>query len=68
MAKAKSVKAFITVFNPSTMMEGTLLYEAIPEDLQIAADTGVVEDVEWEARETVYQHDLRYFFRGWHGL
>lgn len=68
MAKAKSVKVFITVFNPSTMMEGTLLYEAIPEDLQVAADTGVVENVEWEARETVYQADLRSYFKGWHGL
>lgn len=68
MAKAKSVKVFITVFNPFTLMEGTLLYEAVPEDLQVAVDTGVVENVEWEARETVYQHDLRYFFKGWHGL
>mgnify|MGYP001488267021 CR=1 FL=1 len=68
MAKAKSVKVFITIFNPDTLMEGTLVYEAVPEDLQVAVDTGVVENVEWEARESVFQHDLRYFFRGWHGL
>lgn len=68
MAKAKSVKAFLTIFNPSTLMEGTLVYEAVPEDLQVAIDTGVVENVEWEARESVFQHDLRYFFKGWHGL
>lgn len=68
MAKAKSVKTFITVFNPDTLMEGTMVYEAVPEDLQVAIDTGVVENVEWEARESVFQHDLRYFFRGWHGL
>lgn len=68
MAKAKSVKTFITVFNPDTLMEGTMVYEAVPEDLQVAVDTGVVENVEWEARESVFQHDLCYFFRGWHGL
>lgn len=68
MAKAKSVKTFITVFNPDTLMEGTMVYEAVPEDLQVAADTGVVENVEWEAIESVFQHDLRYFFRSWHGL
>lgn len=65
MAKAKSVKVFITIFNPNTLMEGTLVYEAIPEDLQVAIDTGVVEDVEWESRESVFQHDLRYFFKGY---
>lgn len=65
MAKAKSVKAFLTIFNPSTLMEGTLVYEAVPEDLQVAIDTGVVENVEWEARESVFQHDLRYFFKGY---
>ncbi|QYI86587.1 hypothetical protein [Enterococcus phage SSsP-1] len=68
MAKAKSVKTFITVFNPDTLMEGTMIYEAVSEYLQVAADTGVVENVEWEARESVFQHDLRYFFRGWHDL
>ena len=65
MAKAKSVKAFLTIFNPSTLMEGTLVYEAVPEDLQVAIDTGVVENVEWEARKSVFQHDLRYFFKGY---
>lgn len=68
MAKAKSVKTFITVFNPDTLMEGTMVYEAVPEDLQVAVDTGVVENVEWEARESVFQHDLRSYFKGWDGL
>ncbi|UKM17602.1 hypothetical protein [Enterococcus phage UTI-EfS7] len=65
MAKAKSVKVLITIFNPNTLMEGTLVYEAIPEDLQVAIDTGVVEDVEWESSESVFQHDLHYFFKGY---
>lgn len=65
MAKAKSVKVFITIFNPSTLMEGTLVYEAIPEDLQVAIGTGVVEDVKWESRESVFHHDLHYFFKGY---
>ncbi|QVW28428.1 hypothetical protein [Enterococcus phage EFC-1] len=65
MAKAKSVKVLITIFNPNTLMEGTLVYEAIPEDLQVAIGTGVVEDVKWEARESVFQHDLHYFFKGY---
>lgn len=64
MAKAKSVKVFITIFNPSTLMEGTLVYEAISEDLQVAVDTGVVENVEWESRESVFQHNLKEFFKG----
>ncbi|UQT00909.1 hypothetical protein [Enterococcus phage vB_OCPT_SDS2] len=65
MATAKSVKVLITIFNPNTLMEGTLVYEAIPEDLQVAIDTGVVEDVEWESSESVFQHDLHYFFKGY---
>ncbi|CCJ09681.1 hypothetical protein BN19_027 [Streptococcus phage SP-QS1] len=65
MAKAKSVKVLMTILNPNTLMEGTLVYEAIPKDLQVAIDTGVVEDVVWEARDSVFQHDLHYFFKGY---
>lgn len=65
MAKAKSVKVLMTILNPNTLMEGTLVYEAIPKDLQAAIDTGVVEDVVWEARDSVFQHDLHYFFKGY---
>lgn len=61
MAKTKQVVVFITIFDPDRLFEEQVVYEAVPEDLRVAIDTGVVENVEWELRGSTHEYCYKNF-------